>query len=286
VTSQPFRGYLYVPAHHPDRIDKAYASIADAIVLDLEDAVPSDHKDKARSVAADVLSGTPPKPTFVRVNSLASKRCLDDVRAVAGPGLSGVRLPKVEHADDVRQVSALLDVLESTAEIQLIVESAHGLEMAYLLATASPRVGLLGLGETDLATDLRASANEATLDAARTRCVIISRAARLPSPVQSVFPEVRDLAGLFASTLRGKEMGFLGRFAIHPSQLSIIHDVFTPSEEEIAEAQEVADAATRAEEDGSSIVITENGRTVGPPAVANARLVLDLARNLRLGVTS
>jgi citrate lyase subunit beta/citryl-CoA lyase len=283
MNGRTFRSYLYVPAHQPERIQKAYDSIADAVVLDLEDAVSETRKDAARDVAAEMLTVTPPKPTSVRVNPASSPRCREDVLAVAKPGLSAVRLPKVESAEEIRQVAEWLDEAGSSAEIQLLIESAHALENAYHLATASPRVGLLGLGETDLRADLRSGMDEATLDASRARCVIASRAARLDSPVQTVYPDVRDLDGLRASTERGKAMGFLGRFAIHPAQLPIIHDVYTPTGEEISEAQAVADAACRARAENSTMVITAEGRTVGPPMVANAHMVLDLAKNLKIG---
>jgi citrate lyase subunit beta / citryl-CoA lyase len=282
MRGRAYRSYLYVPAHQAHRVDKAYASAADAVVLDLEDAVPFSHKDAARAAAAELLAQAPPKPTSVRVNSISSGRCRDDVFAVAQPGLSAVRLPKVESPEQIAQVAEWLDEAHCDAEIQLLIESAHALENAYRLATASPRVGLLGLGEGDLRADLRTGVDEATLDATRARCVIASRAAGLDSPPQSVYPEVRDLEGLRLSTMRGKEMGFLGRFAIHPTQIPIIHEVYTPTGEEITRARAVADAADRARKENSNIVITDEGRFVGPPIVANAKLVLQLAENLKI----
>lgn len=284
MTGRAYRSYLYVPAYREDRIQKAYDGAADAVVLDLEDAVPPSKKDQARAVAAEVLTELPAKPTSVRVNWIDSGRCREDVMAVAQPGLAAVRLPKVEHPEQVQQVAEWLDEANCGAEIQLLIESAHAVENAYRLATASPRVGLLGLGESDLradlCTDLRTDGEDTTLDAARARCVIVSRAARLDSPVQSVHPDVRDLDGLRASTRRGKAMGFLGRFAIHPTQLPVINEVFTPTGEEITEAEAVADAARRAREQNSSFVVTDDGRTIGPPIVDKAHTVLDLAKSL------
>jgi citrate lyase subunit beta/citryl-CoA lyase len=284
MTTTLCRSYLYVPGHQPDRIAKAYKSVADAVVLDLEDAVPGSEKDNARAIIAELLSEPPVKPTYVRVNSPASGRCLDDLRAVAPRYVSGIRLPKVEHPDEVARAAAELDTLGSTAELQLIIESARGLNIAYQLATASPRVGLVGLGESDLRADLRVALDESALDSSRAQCVLASRAARLPSPIQSVYPEVRDLDGLFTSTLRGKSMGFFGRFAVHPSQLKIIHDVYTPTREEITKAQAVTHAARRAESQNLTIVITEEGSFVGPPIVAHAKQLLDVAEGLKIGV--
>jgi citrate lyase subunit beta/citryl-CoA lyase len=285
VTGRAYRSSLYVPAHQTDRIQKAYDSVADAVVLDLEDAVSHSRKDAARAVAAEVLTSAPPKPTSVRVNAVGTGRCRDDVLAVAHPGLAAVRLPKVASPEEVLQVAEWLDEASCGAEIQLLIESARALENAYALVTASPRVGLLGLGETDLRADLRTGNDETTLDASRTRCVIVSRAAGLDSPIQSVYPDVRDIDGLRESTRRGKQMGFMGRFAIHPAQLPIINEVFTPTGEEITEAEAVADAARRAHEENLSMVVTAEGRTVGPPMVANALRVLKLAKSQEKGVS-
>jgi citrate lyase subunit beta / citryl-CoA lyase len=277
-----YRSYLYAQGHQLRQIEKAYATSADAIVLDLEDAVAIANKDEARTIVAGLTAQQLPKPTFVRVNPLFSGRCADDVRAVAGPGLAGIRLPKVEHPDDVRQVTDWLEQAGCAAEIHLLVESARALEMAYSLATASSRVRMLGLGEEDLRADLRSGIDSTSMDVSRARCVIVSRAAQLPSPAQSVYPQVRDLGGLRASSQYGRAMGFLGRMAIHPSQLPVIHEVYTPTDAEISDARAVTDAARRAMVNSASIVITEDGRTVGPPMLANARQLLDLADCLQL----
>jgi citrate lyase subunit beta/citryl-CoA lyase len=275
-----YRSYLYAQGHQLRQIEKAYATSADAIVLDLEDAVAQGNKDEARTIVARLTAEQLPKPTFVRVNPLLSGRCADDVRAVAGPGLAGIRLPKVEHPDEVQQVADWLEQVGCAAEIHLLIESAFALEMAYPLATASPRVRMLGLGEEDLRADLRSDTDSTSMDVSRAQCIIGAKAARLPSPAQSVYPQVRDLDGLRASSQYGKEMGFLGRMAIHPSQLPIIHEIYTPSDTEISDARAVVDAARRARVNSASIVITEDGRTVGPPMLANARQLLDLSDNL------
>ncbi|WP_277752176.1 aldolase/citrate lyase family protein [Streptomyces sp. C] len=109
------RSYLYVPAHKARLVEKAYASEADAVVLDLEDAVPPAGKEAARRAAAEILSTTPPKPTYVRVNSPTSGLARDDVRAVARPGLAAVRLPKAEHPQQVREAARWLEEAHSDA---------------------------------------------------------------------------------------------------------------------------------------------------------------------------
>ncbi|MEV5880048.1 CoA ester lyase [Streptomyces sp. NPDC052101] len=275
-----FLSYLYVPGHQPERIARAYASDAHAVILDLEDGVPEPRKAYARAMVSEMVAGTPLKPTYVRLNSMASGLCKDDVLAVAGAGLSGVRLPKVEHPDDVRQLEWLLQQAGSSAAIHLLLETARALELAYPLATASPVVEMLGLGETDLQVDLNSDLDGPTMDACRTRVIMASRAAGLSSPCQSVFSDIRDLDNLLTSSVHGKRLGFVGRMAIHPAQIPIIHDVYTPKPNEVAEAQEICDAAALAQAQNASIIITPNGRTVGPPMIAKARRTLEIAAGI------
>ncbi|MFJ2868464.1 HpcH/HpaI aldolase/citrate lyase family protein [Kitasatospora sp. NPDC087314] len=281
-TRSLFLSYLYVPGHHLKRIGSAYSSDADAVVLDLEDGVPDSKKQYARELVSDVVSGAVAKPTFVRVNSIASGLCIDDVLAVAGPALSGLRLPKVRGLDDLAHVTGLLAELGHPASVQLLIESAAALEVAYPLASASPAVTMLGLGESDLRVNLGCELDGRTMDAARIRVVMASRAAGLPSPCQSVYAEVRDPEGLRDSCLHGKRLGFMGRMAIHPDQLPIIHQVYRPTPDEIAEAVGICEAADRAGEQDTAVVVSDRQRLVAPPIVANARRVLELARAMEL----
>ncbi|MFI5882986.1 HpcH/HpaI aldolase/citrate lyase family protein [Streptomyces sp. NPDC051554] len=282
VTHPVYRSCLYVPGHQPDRIARAYESDADAVIIDLEDAVPVPQKPLARETAAAITSGPTPKPTFVRLNSMRSTLCEQDVPAVAGVGLTGVRLAKTEWPGEIRQVAELLREAGSPAVIHVLIETARGLENAYQLATASPSVGMLGLGESDLRADLYADMDGATMDATRTRVIIVSRAVGLPNPLQSVFPDPRNPEGLLATSIHGKGLGFIGRMAIHPSQVPIIHHVYTPQQHEIEEAMEICAAAALAKEQNRSIVINSKGKMVGPPAVASARQTLRLANALDL----
>jgi crotonobetainyl-CoA:carnitine CoA-transferase CaiB-like acyl-CoA transferase/citrate lyase beta subunit len=269
------RSYLYVPAHQRDLIDKAYASIADAIVLDLEDGVPEQAKDQARAVAAEVLAHIPPKPTYVRVNAVDTGHCQADVTAVAGRGLCAIRLPKCERPEDIWDVAGWLESAQCPAGIQILIESARGLERLERLINASARLERVGLGEADLRVDLRASMDSPTMEHARVRCVLASRAAGLTSPAQSVYPARRDVDGLRASCLEGKAMGFIGRSAFHPAQLQVINEVYTPSEADITEARALVAAAENS--GGASVFFTGDGHLVAPPLVAQARATLSLA---------
>jgi citrate lyase subunit beta / citryl-CoA lyase len=277
-----FRSCLYVPGHQPDRIATAYASGADAVILDLEDAVPVPRKAQARRIVAEITSAPTPKPTYVRVNSADTGLCDDDVLAVAGVGLAGVRLAKTGSPGEIRRVAQLLQLAGSSAVIHVLIETASALENAFALATASPLVGMLGLGESDLGVDLGAAMDSPTMDASRARVIVASRAAGLPNPCQSVYPEPRDLHGLLATSRQGRKLGFIGRMAIHPAQIPIIHEVYTPKPDEIDDARSICEAARLAAEQHKSIVIVPGGRMVGPPAVARAKQVLQLAEALQL----
>jgi citrate lyase subunit beta/citryl-CoA lyase len=269
----PVRSYLYVPGDDGRRIEKALAGEADAVVLDLEDAVAPNRKEEARETVARVLKSKPEKPIFVRVNAVGTELSAADIDAVTGCHLAGLRLPKTESVESVRLVAQTLEELGSGARIQCLIESAFGLERAFEIATSHERVAGISLGEADLSADLGVS-DEAGLLYARSRIVSAARAAGLPHPVQSVYTNVHDLEGLRQSTEVGKRLGFVGRSAIHPSQVPVVNEIFTPTEEEVSEAEGLLDRL--GSEEGAFVL--EDGRFVDRAAVESARLTLALGR--------
>ena len=273
----PVRSYLYVPASDPRRIEKALRSEADAVVLDLEDAVPAGRKTEARENAAEVLRSEPPKPVLVRINAAGSALAEEDLAALVGTKLSGIRLPKTESAEEVARVAGSLERSGGEATLQCLIESALGLELVFEVACAHERVAGVSLGEADLAADLGVRV-DAGLFYARSRVVAASRAAGLPGPVQSVFTNVRDLDGLRRSTEEGRNMGFFGRSAIHPSQVPVINEVFTPTEGEVAEAEDLLSRLEESVGRGTGAFVLEDGRFVDEAVVGEARATLDLAR--------
>ena len=273
LAGPPIRSYLYVPGDDSRRIEKTLATGADAVVIDLEDAVAPSRKEEARRNAAEILESEPAKPIFVRVNALGSEVAARDIDAVARLQLSGLRLPKVESLEGVRLVAETLEELRSQAGIQCLIESALGLELAFEIARSHERVASISLGEADLAADLGVVA-DAGLLYARSRIVNASRAAGLQGPVQSVYTNVNDLDGLRRSTAEGKNMGFVGRSAIHPSQVPIINEVFTPTEEEVAEAQVLLDRLDSEARSGTGAFVLEDGHFVDRAVVESARRTL------------
>jgi citrate lyase subunit beta/citryl-CoA lyase len=278
----PIRSYLYVPGDDPRKMEKALASDADAAVFDLEDAVAPERKEAAREAVARVLISAPPKPCFVRINKPGSAFIEGDLSAVAGPHLTGLRLPKVESAQAVLRVVERLEDYGCGAVVQCLIESALGLELAFEIARSHERVGGLGLGEADLSADLGVRGDDGLLYA-RSRIVAASRAAGLPNPVQSVYTNVKDAEGLRRSTQRGKTLGFVGRSAIHPAQVPIINDVFTPTDGEVAGARELLGALEAAAGNGSGGFALPDGRFVDEAVVRSARSTLALARRSERG---
>jgi len=261
---------LYVPADRPGRIEKAFASSADVVILDLEDAVAAEHKEAARDTVAGLLAD-PPRPLQVRVNDLRTPYGRADLAALAPllPATEGVRLPKVESVDQVREVAELAPGVA----LHALLESALGVERAYEIAAAHPAVASVGLGEADLRADLGVS-DDLGLAWARSRVVVAARAAGLPAPVQSVYPDIRDLDGLAASCRLGRSLGFRGRAAIHPAQLPVIAAAYRPDASEIAAARQVLAAFASAATEGTGAVALTGGGFVDVAVARQAERLL------------
>ena len=264
------RSYLYVAGHDEHRIAKAYATDADCVVLDLEDAVPDSRKAEARATVAAVLKRQPGKPTQVRLGH--DWRL--DLPVVAGHrSVQAVRIPKCESPELVREVGEALSERGSPARIVALIESARGVEEAAGLATAHDRVAGIMLGEADLSADLGVTSDDGLLYA-RLRIVATARAAGLPGPVQSVYVDVADVEGLRRSSAWGRSVGFTGRSAVHPRQIEPINAAYTPTAAEVARAREVVDVFEASLRNGAAAALTTDGQFVDPATVASARSVL------------
>ena len=247
--------WLFVPADRPDRVEKAVASRAHAVIVDLEDGVPAAAKAEARANLGDLFRAVREKPVFVRVNSGSD----DDLAAVAGLPLAGVFVPKVERPGDVPALPS----------VHAMVETARGVEAVFEIAS-HPVVHGLSLGEADLRS--QTGALEEGLDFARSRVVNAAVAAGLPRPPQSVYMNVRDLEGLAASCRRGRALGHLGRCAIHPDQLEVIERAYLPTAQEVELARATVEKLETA---GVGEVV--GGTFVDPALAGSARTTLALA---------
>ncbi|MGW1517135.1 HpcH/HpaI aldolase/citrate lyase family protein [Streptomyces sp. NPDC002287] len=265
------RSWLYVPGDRPERFGKALGCGADAVVIDLEDAVSPVRKADAREAAVAFLGVGRPRPVYVRVNPLGQGG-EEDLAALRGTRVSGVRLPKCEDPAQVTEAARLLP----DVPLVPLVETALGVERAYALATGDAQVSGLAFGKADLAAELGSSHPE-VLDAASYRVLLAAAAAGLPRPPMSVYPGVRDLDGLALDCVRGRERGFFGRSVVHPAQIAVTHSVFTPRARDVDAARRLVESVERAGANGSGAWLDENGDLVDAAALRQARAVLDAA---------
>ncbi|GAA3228293.1 HpcH/HpaI aldolase/citrate lyase family protein [Dactylosporangium siamense] len=279
------RSYLYVPGDAPQKLDKALTRGADALIVDLEDAVPAAGKSRARALVAEWLDALPAdRPAiWVRVNPGPTGE--DDVRAVTGPNLAGVCLAKAGSAAEVAAFGATIAAAEeacgrpvgSVAVVPLL-ESAAAVLGAPDIARA-PRVARLQIGEADLRAELGVTLgpDERELLFVRSQIVLASAAAGIAPPVASVSTDYRDLAALRASTVAFRRLGFLGRACIHPAQVAVVNEVFTPTPEEVAEAADLVRRFDAALDSGAGVLVDVDGRMVDAAVVRAARRIVDLA---------
>ncbi len=277
------RSYLYVPGDRPDRMASAAGRGADALILDLEDAVPAPAKAAARGHVRTFLADAPEGPQWwVRINA---ESVADDVAAVVGPRLSGIVLPKAEPAllgelDRVlSSAEAESGVVPRSLPVLALIETARGLLVAEQVAAAS-RVVRLGLGEADLVGELglQPGPDREELWPLRSRIVVASAAARILPPVGPVETAIRDADRLVRTTALLVRQGFRARTAIHPGQVAVVNEAFTPSEEQLAAARDVLDRLAAAQEKSAGVALTADGRFIDEAVARSAREVVGRAR--------
>jgi len=273
LISATARSYLFVPANRPDRFAKALSSGADAVVVDLEDAVPPAEKEPARDRLAAWLCND--HPVVVRINGVETPWFRDDLLLATLPGVSGIMLPKAERID------ADLTAACAGAGVPLLpmIESAAGLANSQAIACATS-VQRLVFGTIDFQLDLGLAAEHSDLLPYSAQLVMASRRAGIGAPVDGVNTTLYDGDALRADTLRCRRFGFGGKLCIHPRQVAIVNACFQPSAAEQAWAREVLQAAARA--GGAALAI--DGQMVDRPVMMRARAILqEAARNSSAG---
>jgi citrate lyase subunit beta/citryl-CoA lyase len=274
------RSYLYVPGDSGRRLGRALAWEADALILDLEDAVAATAKADARVLVGRWISEheAAEAELWVRLNSGSLAL---DIEAVVGVNLTGVVVPKAEPAV-LAEADELLTFQERRAglpdrsiAVLALIETAHGLVSAADLA-AVPRVVRLGIGEVDLAAELRMELTGAgeEMTPLRLQVVVASAAAGIDAPVAPVARDYRDLETLRQSTRALRGLGFRARTAIHPAQVTVINEVFTPTAEEIQAARQLVGSFTASERAGNGVLTDGRGQMVDVAAVRAAREIL------------
>jgi citrate lyase subunit beta/citryl-CoA lyase len=291
MTKPLIRSKLFVPGARPELFSKAMASDADAISIDLEDAVLENRKADAREALTRFLrsgsSASHGKTIIVRVNGLDTPHFDADIDACTWPGMDIVNLPKPESADHVRAAAAALARwerergIEQPIGILANIESPRGLRYAAEIAAADPRVVGLQLGFGDLLEPLGIDRrNTAAIRHIQLAVRLSAGEAGVPA-LDSAFGNVKDPDGYKKEAEDARRLGYMGKTCIHPSQIALANDVFRPGDEEIAHSLRVVEAWREAQEKGKGALLVD-GRMIDLPFAKRAEAVVALARRLGL----
>jgi citrate lyase subunit beta/citryl-CoA lyase len=282
----PIRSALFVPGNRPDRVDKAVATAADRVIIDLEDAVAVSQKEESRAPVREKIIAHKAHRVLVRVNGLETEFVMGDLAAVVVSELGGLVLPKTENSHQVGKIHGLLVDFEKqqglpggSIAVILLVESALGVQNIFQISTAAAQLNrdfLIALGAADYALDMgiEITRDGRELIYPRSRIALACRAAGIAPPLDTPFMiDLKDMDALKDDAARAKQLGFQGKLCIHPNQIEPVHLIFTPSAEEIAFARRVVEAF----EAGGSAAIQVDGKFVDYPVVERCRRILQLA---------
>ncbi len=285
-----FRSIIFVPGNRPNMLERALSFKADIIMVDLEDSVPPAEKVAARDVAKEWVprlnreSAKNGRRIMVRVNSLDTGLTQDEVQAVVGPDLYGISLGKPESIWDIREADRILSAGESSAglepgQVKLIpwIENAKAVMAAQQIGAAARRIVAIAFGAEDYTNDMGVQRTDMGEEVyfPRASVPVAAKAAGVAS-LDSPFVAFRDPEGLRRDAQVARQMGYTGKFAIHPSQLDIINETFSPSPEDMEYARQVVAAWNRAEAEGRGSVDLD-GRVIDVPVLKRAQNLLALA---------
>jgi citrate lyase subunit beta/citryl-CoA lyase len=277
------RSFLFAPGNHPRRVEKALTLDADAMILDLEDAVATAEKVATRAAIDAALTRPRTGLLYVRVNAADTEFCYGDLVAIVRPGLDGIILPKVESPATLSTIDWLLLQLERelglgehSIDLIPIIETARGLTHLDAILASGTRVKRIAFGAGDFTLDVNMQwkRDEAELAHARARIVTASRAAGIEAPLDTVWVDLQDSEGLETSARAALAYGFQGKMCIHPNQVPVVNRVFTPSEDEIAFAERVVAAFAKAEAEGVASIQLD-GKFIDYPIVYRAQRLLE-----------
>ena len=283
------RSKLFVPGSRPELFEKAMKSAADALSFDLEDSVDERRKPEARSEIARFLRSLPQRPAktiIVRVNGLETPHFEADVEAIVGPGIDIVNVPKPESAADIRACADALEQAERRAGARPVgilanIESPKALRLAAEIATASARVVGLQIGYADLLEPLNVDRYTSSVIESMLLTVRVAAGEAGIWAYDGAYPNIADVDGYRREAEAARRLGYLGKSAIHPSQVPIANAVFQPTQAEITHALKIMEAADDAERRGLG-AYTVDGKMIDAPFVRHAEAVIALARQLGL----
>lgn len=280
------RTLLYVPGNMPSMLQNMPVFGSDAVIIDLEDAVPHTEKDAARRLVRRFLEGyrERDKEVIVRINPLDTAWARDDLREVLPALPDGVRLPKADTPEIVERLDTLLTEMEEELGLEIgrfrilpSIESALGIINCFDIAGSSPRLLGLAFGAEDYTASMgieRTKGGEELMNA-RARVLWAAKAAGIQA-IDTIFADVKDTEGLRRETEAVKALGFSGKSLVNPRQIEVVHEVFAPSAEQIGYALQVLEAIQRAREMGTG-VISLGGKMVDAPVVKRAYRTLRTA---------
>ncbi|NIE63188.1 CoA ester lyase [Burkholderia sp. Ax-1719] len=267
------QSYLFVPGSRPERFQSALNSGADAVIIDLEDAVESSAKDAARATLAQWLS--PERPVLVRINGRGTEWFEKDAQLASHRGVAGIVLPKAEALQDVSDVVARA---RRRVPVYPLIETAKGMWSALEIAKA-PFVQRLMFGTLDFIAEMEMSDPTDSLDTFRTRLSLISRVAGIESPVDGVTADIHNSVCLEEEARNGKRLGFGAKLCIHPRQIATVHACYGPSEPEVKWATRVIEAF----DNSNGGVTTVDGKMIDRPVLLRARKLLAIAAWRQIG---
>jgi citrate lyase subunit beta / citryl-CoA lyase len=281
----PLRTALFVPGNRPDRVDKAVKTSADAVIIDLEDAVAFTEKEASRSKVRDKIIEHAERKIIVRVNSLDSPFFEGDLAEVVTGNLVCLMVPKVESAAHVREINENLlkiekekGMLEGSVSIIPLIESAGAVQNIFEIVTektAPSRIYCVAFGAADYTLDMGIEITKegAELSYPRSRIAVASRAAGIEPPLDTPFMmDLKDMEALKVDAGRAKQLGFQGKLCIHPNQIEPCHAIFSPTKEEILYAERVVQVFEEAEKEGSA-AIQLDGKFIDYAVVERARRI-------------
>ncbi len=283
------RSLLFVPGNQARMLERASGLKPDAFIPDMEDSVPIDEKANAREVTASYLArlAASGSPVIPRVNALDTGLLDDDLKAVVGEHIFGVSVGKIDTPDDIAVISAKLDALERGAgiavgSVRLVpwIETAMAIVNLYEICRASPRIVGVAFGAEDFTNDMGIERTESEAETffARNAISVAARAADVLA-LDTPYFSFRDPDGLRENARTARQYGFKGKFAIHPAQIDIINETFSPSAAEIEHARRVVEAFEEAARKGRGSTSLD-GKVVDVPVVKRAQATLELAESM------
>ena len=277
---QARRSFIFAPGLQPEMFPKALKSGADIVCIDLEDAIAPQHKDISRERTMAFFAEEQADDgveRMVRINCTRTPEGMADLQAiVAGPNRPpAIMLPKVKSPDEIRALDELFDESDVETRLHVIIETNHGLEAAYEIAQASDRLDAMFFGGVDMAAELRARNDWLNLLYARSRIVHAAAGAEV-DVIDVPYLDLEDLSGMRREAEAARDLGFSGKGSIHPKQIPILNEVFSPSADEVAHAQKIVDAFANAE---TGLVVVD-GKLIEKPVLRSMHRMLAVAERV------